>query len=238
MRLTDTQELGFELRERPRTKGQDMMHSGVLPRLCTAENGQRRDSFAARESGAAISRLRERVGLGALHRAYGRITVFKGEFDSARDRFGGSLDLFGETGTGREPGFSGFVGWGSQSSDRTHRLKNCSATQDGYAGAGRDKPGLAELSEGGTFCPCEAADTSRAPHSGQFEVHPSREVRRLRENHSRDVGPCLGLPQLHNLNLDRLPVESLFRPDLCHRLRETTMRFPSPRLNGQIKTPV
>ncbi len=121
---------------------------------------------------------------------------------------------------------------------RTDRADNCSATLYGYAGAGRDRPGLAELADGGTFCPDEATDTSRASRATQYKVHPSREVSCLRDDSSRDVGQFLGLSQLQKRKLDRLPVKNLFRPDLYRCSRKSPLRLALPRLSGQRMTPI
>lgn len=210
-------EIGFELGKKPNTKGQNMRHIGTLPEIIAAENEQRQAPSAAGGTERAIAKLHERIGLGALHRAYGQISekasstppVFILRNQSIRE---------------------------SEFPVRTDRAENCSATLYGFVGADRDRPGLAELADGGTFCPNEAADTSRASRATQHKVHPSREVSCLRENSSRDMGQFLGLSQLQKRKLDRLPVKNLFRPDLYRCSRKIALRLPLPRLTGQRMT--
>jgi hypothetical protein len=218
MTCPDERELGFELREKPHTKGQNMGHIGTLPESFVAEDEQEQALITAGGTEKAITKIRERIGLGALHRAYGQ--------DSKR-RVRPPVFIM-KNHSIRESEFPG----------RTDRADNCSATLYGHSGAGRDRPGLAELADGGTFCPNEATDTSRASRATQHEAHPSREVSCLRENYSRDMGQFLGLSQLQKRKLDRLPVKNLFRPDLYRCSSKVALRLPLPRLSGQKMTPL
>jgi hypothetical protein len=218
MTHTNEHELGFELRKKPYTKGQNMRHLGTLPESVVEEDEQGQALITAGGTEKAIAKMRERIGLGALHRAYGqdskrrvRPPVFIMRNQPIRD---------------------------SEFPDRTDRAENCSATLYGHSGAGRDRPGLAELADGGTFCPDEATDSSRASRATLHKVHPSREVSCLGENYSRDVGQFLGLSQLQKRKLDRLPVKNLFRPDLYRCSSKFPVRLPLPRLSGQKMTPL
>ena len=218
MTITNEHELGFEQREKPYTKGQNMRHLGTLPESVVQEDEQGQALITAGGTEKAIARIRERIGLGALHRAYGQ--------DSKRRV--------------RPPVFimRNQSIWESEFPGRTDRAENRSATLYGHDGAGRDRPGLAELADGGTFCPDEATDTLRASRATQHKVHPSREVSCLGESYSHDVGPFLGLSQLQKRKLDRLPVKNLFRPDLYRRSSKVALRLPLLRLSGQKMTPI
>ena|GEM_PF-6929470 len=218
MTITNEHELGFEQREKLYTKGQNMRHLGTLPESVVQESERGQALITAGGTEKAIAKIRERIGLGALHRAYGQYSKrrVRPPVFAIRDQ---SI-------------------WVTEFPGRTDRAENCSATLYGYAGAGRHRPGLAELADGGTFCPHEATDTSRASRATQHKVHPSREVSCLRESYSHDVGSHLGLSQLQKRKLDRLPVKNLFRPDLYRRSSRFPLRRPLPQLTGQEMTPL
>jgi hypothetical protein len=217
MTFTVEQELGFELGKRPYIKGQNMRHLGTLHESVVEEDEQGLAPITVGGTEKAIDKTHERNGLGALHRAYGQ---------NSKRRVRPPVSIMRSQST-----------WESESPGRTDRAENRSATLYGYDGAGRDRPGLAELADGGMFCPNEATDTLRASRATQHKVHPSREVSCLGESYSRDVGSYLGLSQLQKRKLDRLPVKNLFRPDLYRCSSKVALRLPLPRFGGQKMAP-
>jgi hypothetical protein len=219
MTITDEHELGFELQKEPYTKGQNMRQVGTLPESFVAEDEQEQ---------ALVHYRGDRIGNQQITRA-----------DRTRCAAPCVRAIF-EKASSTPPVFimRNQSIWESEFPDRADRAESCSATLYGHSGAGRDRPGLAELADGGTFCPDEATDTSRASRATQHKVHPSRGVSCLRENCSRDVGQFLGLSQLQKRKLDRLPVKNLFRPDLYRCSSRFPLRLPLPRLSGQKMTPL
>jgi len=73
---------------------------------------------------AAITKINERIELGALYRAYGQIHTHKQEAESARDNFKKSIDLLREIGARYELALSYFATGKSESYSFDERLRN------------------------------------------------------------------------------------------------------------------
>ena len=76
----------------------------------------------AAKAEAAITRINERIELGALYRAYGQIQTHKREAESARDNFKKSIDLLREIGARYELALSYFAAGKSESYSFDERL--------------------------------------------------------------------------------------------------------------------
>jgi DNA-binding NtrC family response regulator/predicted negative regulator of RcsB-dependent stress response len=93
-----------------------------------------------------------------------------------------------------------------------------------FTGANRDKPGLFEMAENGTFYLNEIADATPEFQAKLLEVLESSEIRRLGENKKRLIK--FQLVSATNYNLDELVKKKQFRPDLFHRLNEFPINIP------------
>ncbi|MBU1320463.1 MAG: sigma 54-interacting transcriptional regulator [candidate division Zixibacteria bacterium] len=78
----------------------------------------------AAKAGAAITKINERIELGALWRAYGQIYTHKKETDTARDYFKKSIDLLREIGARYELALSYFAAGKSESYSFDERLRH------------------------------------------------------------------------------------------------------------------
>jgi two-component system response regulator HydG len=78
----------------------------------------------AKKAEAAITKINERIELGALWRAYGQIHAHRGEHDTARDYFTKSIDLLREIGARYELALSYLICGRSESYSREERKFN------------------------------------------------------------------------------------------------------------------
>jgi DNA-binding NtrC family response regulator len=78
----------------------------------------------AKKAEAAITKINERIELGALWRAYGQICTHRGEHDTARDFFSKSIDLLHEIGARYELALSYLACGNSESYNREERKFN------------------------------------------------------------------------------------------------------------------
>ncbi|MEW6413534.1 MAG: sigma 54-interacting transcriptional regulator [Candidatus Zixiibacteriota bacterium] len=93
-----------------------------------------------------------------------------------------------------------------------------------FTGADKEKPGLFEMADEGTFYLNEVADSTPEFQAKLLEVLETREVRRLGENKKRKV--AFRLIAATNHDLDARMREGAFRPDLYHRLNEIPISLP------------
>ncbi len=93
-----------------------------------------------------------------------------------------------------------------------------------FTGAAKDKPGLFEMADKGTFYLNEVADATPEFQAKLLEVLETREVRRLGENKRRRV--AFRLIAATNHDLDQRMRDGAFRPDLYHRLNEIPISLP------------
>jgi DNA-binding NtrC family response regulator len=83
----------------------------------------------AREAEEAITRISERIELGALYRAYGQIYTHKGDIPIACDYFKRSIDLLRQTGARYELALSYLACGTSRSYDRDERMRHLMAAR-------------------------------------------------------------------------------------------------------------
>ncbi|UCG62975.1 MAG: sigma 54-interacting transcriptional regulator [Candidatus Zixiibacteriota bacterium] len=96
-----------------------------------------------------------------------------------------------------------------------------------FTGADRDKPGLFEAADGGTFFLDEIADASSAFQAKLLEVIESRCIRRLGDTSVRPAN--FKLIAATNQVLDSHIQQNRFRADLYHRLNEFLIHLPPLR---------
>ena len=94
-----------------------------------------------------------------------------------------------------------------------------------FTGADRDRPGLFEMADNGTFYLNEIADSTTSFQAKLLEVLESREVRRLGENKNRKVNFRLIAATNHDLK-ERIK-QDLLRTDLFHRINECPIELPA-----------
>jgi DNA-binding NtrC family response regulator len=93
-----------------------------------------------------------------------------------------------------------------------------------FTGADRDRVGLFEQAESGTFYLNEIADATPSFQAKLLEVLDNSEIRRLGENKSRKVE--FRLVAATNHDLKKRVKENLFRLDLYHRLNQVAIHLP------------
>ncbi len=146
--------------------------------------------------------------------------------------------ITGETGTGKDL-MAKYIHYHSGRTGRVVSV-NAAAVPDsmveselfGYArgaftGAEREKPGLFEIANEGTFFLDEIADASPSFQAKLLEVIESRKVRRLGETLERSAN--FRLIAATNQNLDGRIQQKQFRADLFHRINEFSIHLPPLR---------
>jgi len=93
-----------------------------------------------------------------------------------------------------------------------------------FTGADKDKAGLFEMADSGTFYLNEVADATPEFQAKLLEVLETRQIRRLGETKRRQVGFRLIAATNHDLN-QRMR-DGRFRCDLYHRLNEIPIHLP------------
>jgi DNA-binding NtrC family response regulator len=93
-----------------------------------------------------------------------------------------------------------------------------------FTGADRDKAGLFEEADGGTFYLNEIADTTSQFQAKLLEVLEKKSIRRLGTNEQRKVN--FRLIAATNQNLEEAIRSGRFRADLYHRLNEIPISLP------------
>ena len=99
--------------------------------------------------------------------------------------------------------------------------------QGSFTGAAKDRPGLFEQSDGGTFYLDEVSDASLELQAKLLRVLETRRIRRLGENHDRPV--AFRLIAASNHDLHQRMTDNQFRRDLYHRLNEIHIELPPLR---------
>lgn len=96
--------------------------------------------------------------------------------------------------------------------------------QGAFTGANKDRPGLLEQAENGTFYLDEIADAAPELQAKLLRVLETRTVRRLGENKARRV--AFRLIAASNHDLRQQTRDNRFRSDLYHRLNEICIELP------------
>lgn len=147
--------------------------------------------------------------------------------------------IYGESGTGKELIARAIHETGARSGGQFVAV-NCGAIPDplleselfGYArgaftGALKDKTGLIEEADGGTFFLDEVGDLSLSLQAKLLRLLQEREIRRVGENRTRSVN--VRFISATNKNLDKEIEKGSFREDLYYRLRIITIEIPPLR---------
>lgn len=150
-----------------------------------------------------------------------------------------SILLLGETGVGKDL-LAKTIHF--QSNRRNHRFVsvNCAALPEtlleselfghrrgAFTGADRDKPGLFEEADGGTFFLDEVTEIPLSVQAKLLRVLEEKEVVRLGETRPRKVN--VRLVSAGNKDLKGLAETGHFRQDLFYRLSVFTLKLPSLR---------
>jgi two-component system, NtrC family, response regulator AtoC len=148
----------------------------------------------------------------------------------------------GESGTGKELVARSIHRY-SRRARRPFTAINCSALTEtlleselfGYArgsftGAGTDRPGLFESTNGGTILLDELGTTARSFQASLLRVLQEQEVRRIGEHEARKVD--VRIIGATNANLEQLVERGEFRSDLFYRLSVLRIKLPPLRERG------
>jgi DNA-binding NtrC family response regulator len=148
----------------------------------------------------------------------------------------------GESGTGKEL-VARSIHKHSRRAERLFTAINCSALTEtlleselfGYAkgsftGAGADRPGLFESTNGGTILLDELGTTSPSLQASLLRVLQEKEVRRIGEHEARRVD--VRIIGATNANLEQLVQRGEFRVDLFYRLSVLRIKLPPLRERG------
>lgn len=147
--------------------------------------------------------------------------------------------IWGESGTGKELVARTIHGAGQ----RRHRefvAVNCGAIPDhlleseffghvkgAFTGAMRDKPGLVEEADGGTFFLDEIGDLSLSLQSKLLRLLQEKEFRRVGDNRTRQVD--VRFISATNKNIEQEVICGRFRQDLYYRLKIIAIEIPPLR---------
>jgi transcriptional regulator with GAF, ATPase, and Fis domain/tetratricopeptide (TPR) repeat protein len=145
----------------------------------------------------------------------------------------------GETGTGKEL-VARTIHYNSERCDKRFVPVNCAAFPDtlleselfghrkgAFTGADRDKPGLVEIADGGTFFLDEAAEMGPSSQLKLLRVLEVGEVTRLGETEPRQVD--IRVVSATNKDLRKEVEEGRFREDLFYRLNGLQLTLPPLR---------
>ncbi|UCC44493.1 MAG: sigma 54-interacting transcriptional regulator [Candidatus Zixiibacteriota bacterium] len=150
-----------------------------------------------------------------------------------------SIGIEGETGSGKDL-LARAIHYNSVRRDKRFISVNCAALPEtlleselfgarrgAFTGADRDKPGLFEEADGGTFFLDEIADMPPSIQAKLLRVLEEKEVVRLGETVPRKVD--VRIVSATNKDLKELMASGLFRSDLYYRLSALTFRLPPLR---------
>ncbi|MBI5266297.1 MAG: sigma 54-interacting transcriptional regulator [candidate division Zixibacteria bacterium] len=150
-----------------------------------------------------------------------------------------SVTIDGETGSGKDL-LARAIHYNSVRRDKRFISVNCAALPEtlleselfgyrrgAYTGADRDKPGLFEEADGGTFFLDEIADMPLSIQAKILRVLEAKELVRLGESVPRKVD--VRIISATNKDLKTQMAAGLFRQDLYYRLSALTFHLPSVR---------
>ncbi|HKK21997.1 MAG TPA: sigma 54-interacting transcriptional regulator, partial [candidate division Zixibacteria bacterium] len=150
-----------------------------------------------------------------------------------------SISIEGETGTGKDV-VARAIHYNSNRRDKRFISVNCAALPEtlleselfgykrgSFTGADRDKAGLFEEADGGTFFLDEIGDMPLNIQAKVLRVLEEKELVRLGETVPRKVD--VRVISATNKDLKELMASGLFRQDLYYRLSALTFRLPSLR---------
>ena len=150
-----------------------------------------------------------------------------------------SLSIEGETGSGKDV-LAQAIHYNSNRRDKRFISVNCAALPESlleselfghrrgaFTGADRDKSGLFEEADGGTFFLDEIGDMPLSIQAKVLRVLEEKEIVRLGETKPRQVD--VRIISATNRDLKELMSEKLFRQDLYYRLSALTFRLPPLR---------
>ena len=152
---------------------------------------------------------------------------------------GKTVLILGESGTGKEL-VSKAVHWNSHRKDKPFIIQNCAAiprelleselfghVRGAFTGANRDKPGLFEEANGGSFFLDEIGDLDGLLQAKLLRVVEDGIVRRIGDNKERKVN--VRLICATSQDLEQKIIEGTFRKDLYYRLNVIAIKLPSLR---------
>jgi DNA-binding NtrC family response regulator len=147
--------------------------------------------------------------------------------------------VLGESGTGKEL-VSKAVHWNSPRKDKPFVIQNCAAiprelleselfghVRGSFTGANRDKPGLFEEADGGSFFLDEIGDLDGMLQAKLLRVVEDGMVRRIGDNKERKVN--VRLICATSQDLEQKINAGSFRQDLYYRLNVIAIKLPSLR---------
>lgn len=150
-----------------------------------------------------------------------------------------SITIEGETGTGKDV-LARAIHYNSNRRDKRFISVNCAALPESlleselfgykrgaFTGADRDKPGLFEEADGGTFFLDEIGDMPLSIQAKVLRVIEEKEIVRLGETTPRKVD--VRIVSATNRDLKELMAEKGFRQDLYYRLSAMSFRLPPLR---------
>ncbi|MFQ6081764.1 MAG: sigma 54-interacting transcriptional regulator [Candidatus Aminicenantia bacterium] len=147
--------------------------------------------------------------------------------------------ISGESGTGKEL-IARAIHYQGARKNKEFVAVNCSALPENlleaelfgyikgaFTGANRDRKGLIEEAEGGTFFLDEIGDLSLSLQSKLLRVLQEKEIRRIGENKTRKIN--VRFISATNKNLDREIEKGNFREDLYYRIKVIPIEVPPLR---------
>ncbi len=197
--------------------------------------------IVARESRAQQERGATQLGADKIP-VLGASPAFRAAMELARKvaATDASVFLTGESGSGKEL-FAHFIHHHSRRSSRALVAVNCAALPEtllesemfghcrgAFTGAIRDKPGLLEVANGGTFFLDELIDMPRPIQAKLLRVIQDGIVRRV-GSETTDAVVNVRFIAATNGNPEEAVASSLLREDLYYRLRVVPIQVPSLR---------
>jgi DNA-binding NtrC family response regulator len=196
----------------------------------------------ARESRQLNQELEQRHGHSEKVTVLGRSPAFLRAIELARKvaRTDASVFITGESGTGKEM-IAQFIHHHSRRSSRALVAVNCAALPEpllesemfghvkgAFTGAVRDKPGLLETANGGTFFLDELTEMSQTIQAKLLRVIQDGVVRRV-GSESTDAVVNVRFVAATNRDPQEATDEGILRRDLYYRLSVVPIRVPSLR---------